>query len=215
MLRSSSKLLLLLFLAGTTAACGSDSVFGNNGESGSEGEGGFGSEDDPAYVSASDFDQGCETGSDCVVVFEQACLECEIICGFDQNGVNKDGLREFEAAKEAVECEAYSSLHCPPGSCELPTALCLEGQCTAWRLDRSNSPRDCTSDDECIAICDWEPENCWPQECPDLAVNKADWETAIDVDCDEQDQGTPPSPADCTGPTVPRCDEGSCVLAEQ
>lgn len=197
MLRTPLSMLLLVFVAVTSWTCGID--------------GDLGSDENPVYVRASDFEQGCQTGAECVAVAEQACLKCGSGC-MKNTALHTDALSDFEAAKEAVECETQSLAGCN-NNCGPTTPLCLEGQCTVWQSDTSRLPRSCTSDDECMALADFELDRCWPESCPFIAVNKAQWQIAAGIDCAEQQQPASPS-YPCDAPTVPRCDQGTCVLAE-
>lgn len=174
----------------------------------------LGSDENPAIVQASDYDQSCETGADCVLVAEQACLECNSNCAL-QSAIRDDALSEFNAAKDAIECEANSTANCN-NDCGGMSALCLANTCTPWQGDPTSQPlpQTCTKDEDCIAIDSWAVDNCWSDSCPDFAVNKADWEKAAGIDCSAQPQDGPPAPSECDTPTRPACDQGTCTLVK-
>lgn len=190
----------------------SDNAFLGIGSGGESGEGDYGSESNPAHVDMSQFDRQCATGAECTVVNPQACLKCDNTCGRG-TGIRTKELPSFEEAKASIECEAESTKGCNNG-CEPSYPVCLDGRCERFST-ADMIPRSCTDDSECHAIATFGLDICWPSVCPDTAVNMSEWETAVGVDCDDQERREAVEPDECTTPTIPRCEQGQCVLSEQ
>ena len=200
-----------LFLPLGLVGC-SDNAFLGIGDG--EGDSGtFGSQSDPAVVDMSEFDQGCETGAECILVNPQACMECNTNC-LRTEGLRSKELPAFEEAKAELEekCEDRSQRFCN-NDCSPMRPVCLEGRCTILR-DFERVPRACTVDSDCLAISSYVIDECWPESCPDLAVNKKDWETVAGIDCEEQERAEPADPDSCGPPTIPTCVDGQCVLSD-
>jgi hypothetical protein len=191
--------------------CSDNAFLGSGGEGGSD-DGAYGSESNPAYVDMSQFEQGCESGAECILVNPQACMECNTNCN-QTEGLRSKELPAFEEAKAAIECEAESSKGCN-NDCGPMRPACLESQCVPLR-DLDMAPKSCTEDSDCLALDSLFLDQCWPDSCPDMAVNKAEWEIAVGVDCDDQTRGDTAIPGDCDTGIVPRCAQGECVLSDQ
>ncbi len=97
----------------TTAACGSSSGTTSPGDT---------------TITASSYDQSCQSAADCVAVaVGQACEACGLACPSD--AINKNAQAKYEADVK----RATSSCNPPPGGCGADciafTVTCTAGKC--------------------------------------------------------------------------------------
>jgi hypothetical protein len=169
-------------------------------------------DDESTIVLASSYDQSCQNGSDCVPVDQNACAACNSCVTWD-SAINTEAEAEFEAAKDAVVCGELDQTGCNNDCGGVPRAICVQSRCALWEGDPNQISRSCSSDAECLAVNRLAAERCFPDACPDFAVNKSAYETAIGIDCSRQTDEPGPEPSECSQPVEAACVGGTCALS--
>lgn len=85
-------------------------------------------------ISASDYDQSCSTGDDCVRVWEGS------VCGCGRAAaINESALDQFKADESRLQRRCSSITQCVRGG-PLPRAVCKKGQCQTELVDATSRP---------------------------------------------------------------------------